>query len=186
MTRASLCSLLAIALAAPTAAQAAAYVVDPSSSRLSFAGAFDGRPFTGVFRNWTAQIDFDSTHLETSKVKVLVQTGSVGTGTAEYDKTLVAPSWFNVRQFPTAQFVAKTFSKSGPNRYVARGELTIRNVTRPITLPFTLQPDGPRVRMKGELTLDRTQFGIGTGDFSGDQPLAKAVRVNVDLVAAAR
>jgi len=186
MTRASLCSLLAIALAAPMAAHGAAYAVDPASSRLSFTGAFDGRPFTGVFRNWTAQIDFDPAHLEASRVKVVVQTGSVGTGTAEYDKTLAEPAWFNVRQFPTAVFVAKTFSKMGPNRYMARGELTIRNVTRPTALPFSLQPAGPRTRMKAELTLDRTQFGIGAGDFSGDRPLAKTVRVNVDLVATAR
>lgn len=186
MTRARFWSLVAIALATPMVAQAAAYAVDSASSRLSFAGAFDGRPFTGVFRNWTAQIDFDPAHLETSRVKVVVQTGSVATGTADYDKTLAEPSWFNVRQFPTAVFAARTFSKVGPNRYVARGELTIRNVIRPVILPFTLQPAGPRVRMKGELTLDRTQFGIGSGDFSGDQPLAKAVRVNVDLVAAAR
>jgi polyisoprenoid-binding protein YceI len=186
MTRASLCILIVICVAAPMAAHGAAYAVDPASSRLSFTGAFDGRPFTGVFRNWTAQIEFDPAHLEASTVKVVVQTGSAGTGTAEYDKTLAEPAWFNVRQFPTAVFVAKAFSNTGPNRYVARGELTIRNVTRPASLPFTLQPAGPRMRMKGELTLDRTQFGIGSGDFTGDQPLAKAVRINVDLVAAAR
>jgi polyisoprenoid-binding protein YceI len=186
MSRAMLCSLIAIAMAAPAAAQAAVYAVDPASSRLSFTGSFDGRPFTGVFRNWTAQIQFDPAHLEASSVKVVVQTGSVSAGTPEYDKTLVEPAWFNVRQFPTAMFVAKAFSKAGPNRYVARGDLTIRNVTRPISLPFTLQPAGPRTRMRGELTLDRTQFGLGAGDFSGDRPLAKAVRVNVDLVATAR
>ena len=186
MTRASLCSLLAIALAAPMAAHGAAYAVDPASSRLSFTGAFDGRPFTGVFRNWTAQIDFDPAHLEASRVKVVVQTGSVSAGTPEYDKTLAETAWFNVRQFPTAVFVAKTFSKTGPNSYMARGDLTLRNVTRPVNLAFTLQPAGALTRMKGELTLDRTQYGIGAGDFSGDRPLAKAVRVNVDLVATAR
>lgn len=117
---------------------------------------------------------------------VVIQTGSVRTGTAEYDKTIGEPAWFAVRQFPTAKFVASTFRKTGANRYEAVGQLTIRNVARPATLPFTLQPEGPRTRMRGELTLDRTQFGVGAGEFGGDQPLKKAVRVQVDLLATPR
>jgi polyisoprenoid-binding protein YceI len=186
MTRLRLLLAFAAALAAPLAASARVYVVDRAASKLSFTGSFDGRPFSGVFRNWDAQIDFDPARLDTSKVVVVIQAGSVRTGTPEYDSTIGEPAWFAVRQFPTARFVASSFRKTGANRYEASGQLTIRNVTRPATLPFTLQQEGARTRMRGELTLDRTQFGVGAGEFSGDAPLKKAVRVQVDLLATPR
>jgi len=176
----------AAAIAVPAAAAARPYAVDPAASKLGFTGTFDGRPFSGVFQKWDAQIDFDPARLAQSKATVVIQTGSVRTGTAEYDKTIAEPAWFNVRQFPTAKFVATSFRKTGANSYEARGQLTIRNVSRPVALPFTLEQQGPRTRMRGDLTLDRTQFGVGAGEFSGDAPLAKAVKVHVDLVATPR
>lgn len=185
MTRLGLLMAFA-AIAVATAAAARPYAVDPGASKLGFTGTFDGRPFTGAFQKWDAQINFDPARLDQSKATVVIQTGSVRTGTAEYDKTIGEPPWFNARQFPTARFVASAFRKTGANAYEARGELTIRNVTRPAALPFTLQQEGPRTRMRGELTLDRTLFGIGAGEFSGDRPLAKAVKVQVDLVATPR
>jgi len=177
---------IVLGMAAPLAAAARPYAVDPAASKLGFTGTFDGRPFNGVFQKWDAQIDFDPARLDQSKATVVIQTGSVRTGTPEYDKTIGEPAWFNARQFPTARFVASSFRKTGANSYEARGQLTIRNLTRPVVLPFTLEPQGPRTRMRGELTLDRTQFGVGAGEFSGDQPLAKAVKVHVDLVATPR
>lgn len=185
MKRLTLLLALAAALAAPGAAAARPYAVDRAGSKLGFIGTFDGRPFTGVFQQWDAQIDFDPARLGASKATVVVQTGSVRTGTAEYDSTIGAPPWFDTGKFPTARFVASSFRKAG-NRYEAVGQLTIRNITRPATLPFSLQAEGGRTRMRGELTLDRTQFGVGGGEFSGDKPLARAVRVQVDLVATPR
>lgn len=186
MTRLGLLLAVVAVAAAPGVAAARAYAVDPAASKLSFTGTFDGRPFTGVFQKWDAQIDFDAAHLDKSKAVVVIHTGSVRTGTAEYDKTIGEPAWFAAGKFPTARFVASTFRKTGANRYEAAGQLTLRNVTRPATLPFTLQPAGARTRMRGALTLDRTQFGVGAGEFSADAPLKKAVRVDVDLMATPR
>lgn len=186
MRRLGLFLAATLAAAAPLAASARPYAVDPANSKISFTGTFDGRPFNGVFQKWDAQIDFDPGRLAQSKATVVIQTGSVRTGTAEYDQTMGQPAWFNVRQFPTAKFVASSFRKTGANSYEASGALTIRNVTRPVVLPFTLQQQGPHTRMRGDLTVDRTQFGIGAGEFSGDAPLAKAVKVHVDLTATPR
>jgi polyisoprenoid-binding protein YceI len=185
MTRLALLALIA-ALAPPTLAGARPYVVDPAASKLAFTGAFDGRPFAGVFQTWSAQINFNPAHLETSKATVTVQTGSAFTGTREYDEAIQQPAWLDTRQFPVARFTTDGFRKTGANTFVAHGQVTIRNATYPVTLPFVVQQEGGRTRVRGDLTLDRTRFGIGSAEFPGEAPLAKAVKVRVDLVAIAR
>ena len=186
MSRRSPASLALLAVLAAAPATARPYAVDPAASKLGFEGVFDGRPFSGAFKRWKAEIDFDPAKLQASRAAVTIDMSSVSTGVAEYDQTIASKDWFAVGQFPTARFVAIGFRKTGPSRYEAQGKLTIRNVTRPVALPFTLEQQGPRVRMHGEVPLDRTQFGLGGRQWASDKPLAKTVKVKIDLLATPR
>lgn len=164
-------------------ARAAHWVVDPAKSRLGFAGTQVGATFTGTFRRFSADIEFDPAAPAAAHVKVDVDTGSATTGDAQRDQSLPQPEWFDVKQFPHAIFEATGFRPLGGDRYETTGTLTIRNVKAPLTLPFTLTIAGATAHAAGGTQLVRTKFGVGQGDWSSGDMVGLDVKVEFDLVA---
>ncbi|PLX39175.1 MAG: polyisoprenoid-binding protein [Hyphomicrobiales bacterium] len=136
--------------------------VDPAASSLTFTGTQAGAPFTGSFQTWTANISFDPETLADSKVTVSIDVTSATTGDVQKDANLPTPNWFNSKAQPMATFAARTFSKTADG-FLAEGTLTVRDIDKPVQLPFTLEIDGDMASMKGETTVKRTDFGVGTG-----------------------
>lgn len=113
-----------------------------------------------------------------------VDIASASTGDRTRDGTLSGRDWLGAGQHPRATFVTRAITRTGPNRYRAAGDLTIRGVRRQVVLPFSLQLNGTTARMQGRLTLDRNSFGVGRGQAAS--AVAPQVTVLVDLTARAR
>ncbi|MGD0144136.1 MAG: YceI family protein [Rhizomicrobium sp.] len=178
--------LLAALLFAPllvTPAWAAGWNVDYAKSRLGFTVQWSNEPFSAAFKSWKADIDFDPADLAHARATVSIDMASESSDEQEYDDGLKGVFGFEVSQFPTAHFLATNFTHKSGNDYVATGSLTIRGVTRPVTLPFTLTIAGKTAHMTGTAQLIRTDFHIGEGEWSGDTPVSHAVTVTVDLTA---
>ncbi|MCW2309492.1 YceI family protein [Rhodobium gokarnense] len=150
------------ALAGPALA-ADGWIVDPAKSTVGFTATQAGEPFKGTFKAFQADITFDPNDMNAGNVDVVFDTTQIETGDAQKDANLPTPNWFNAKAHPMATFTASNFSKTGDDSYVAKGELTIRDIAKPVTLPFTLTIDGNTAKMSGETTVKRTDFGIGTG-----------------------
>jgi len=165
------------------AAPAPNWAVDPANSKLGFKGAMNGDAFTGQFRRWNAQIAFDPKNLAGSKVSVSIDMASAATGDADRDQALPTPDWFSAKAQPRASFVSTGFKDLGGGRFEADGNLTIRGVSRPIALPFTLAISGDTARMNGSAVLNRTAFGIGQGQWKTGDVVATEVTVTVALTA---
>jgi polyisoprenoid-binding protein YceI len=175
----------AVALTVSPAAQAApaAWTVDKAASKLTFKSAFSGEDFEGAFRRWDAQIQFDPKALAASRVVVTVEPGSAATGSSERDDALPTADWFNVVKFPKATFVTRSFKDLGGGRYQAIGDLTIRGVTKPLTLPFTLVITGDTAKMSSTVAINRNAFGVGQGQFASAETVPLNVTLNVSLTA---
>jgi polyisoprenoid-binding protein YceI len=172
-------------LAASTAipAQAADWIVDAASSRIGFSGQQVGVPFEGSFQHFSAQISFDPAKPEEARIAVLVDLASAHTGDRQRDTALPGADWFDVAAHPTARFAATGVRRTGPDSFVAAGELTLRGITRPVDLPFTLQINGNSAHAKGNVQIVRTVFGVGQGQWASGQWVALDVGVNIDVVA---
>jgi polyisoprenoid-binding protein YceI len=119
----------------------------------------------GVFKSWDAEIAFDPQNLGASRAVISVNTASAVTGQPARDQALPTAGWLWTRRFPKAQLVTSAITQTGPNRYLARADLTIRGVSRPVSVPFTaIIGKGDTGRMQATLTLDRNLFGIGQAD----------------------
>jgi polyisoprenoid-binding protein YceI len=94
--------------------------------------------------------------------------------------------WFDVASHAKATFTATRFEKTGENRYVALGTLTLRGVSKPQRLPFTLKIEGDKARVSGVTTLDRTAFGVGQGEWKSTDQIPAEVKVSVNLTATRR
>jgi polyisoprenoid-binding protein YceI len=175
------------ASAAPTSPSTApeapvAWAVRKASS-LGFTTTWSGQAVEGQFARWTADILFSPSALDKSHLKVEIDLASASTGDAQRDATLPTEDWFDVPAHPKAVFAASAFRKTGDDRYVADGTLELRGVKKPVSLPFTLKIDGKTAHAKGQVTLDRTAFGVGQGEFAATDAVPAAVVVKVAVVA---
>jgi len=152
------------AAAAPAPA-APVWSIDRAASRLSFRAVVAGQPLDGVFKSWDAEIAFDPQNLRASRAVIWVNTASAITGQPARDQALPTASWLWTRRFPKAQLVTRAIVQTGPSRYVARAALTIRGVSRLVSVPFTATiGKGDTGRMLATLTIDRNLFGVGQVD----------------------
>ena len=109
------------------------------------------------------------------------------TKNAERDDTLKGTDFFSIAKFPQARFVATKFRSMGGNNYAADGSLTLRGVSKPVTLTFTWT-GGAKPVLSGKATVKRLDFGVGGGDWADTSiiPNEVAVSTKVILVPAAK
>lgn len=174
-------------------AMSADWTVDPARSTLSFEVAAQGTPFTTVFKEWSAKISFDPADLSTANATVTINLVSADSGSRERDGMMASKSWFDAAGasfsapagVPAGQAVFQTtaFRKTGDTSYEADGMLSMRDASKAITLPFTLVITGNEAHMTGSVTINRTEWGVGQGQYAGDDPVGTDVKINVDLTA---
>lgn len=153
---------------------------------LGFSARWNGEPVDGRFARWTASILFSPEALDTSKIDVGIDLGSVDTGDGQRDGTLTGSDFFDTGRFARATYRASKFKSLGGNRYRADGTLTLRGVSKSVPLNFTLDINGDKARARGSATIDRTSFGVGQGDYASTAEIAGPVAVSFDLQATAR
>jgi polyisoprenoid-binding protein YceI len=176
-------AVLVIAAFGATPAAALSWKLDGAKSQLGFSGTQTGAAFKGRFTRFSAQIDFDPDHPETSHIVVAIDLASAVTADPQRDGALPGADWFDIAQFPQAKFVSTVVRKTGANAYAAAGTLTLRGIAKPIVLPFALAITGGTAHAKGHLDLVRTLFGVGRGAWSSGQWVGLNVGVDIDIVA---
>lgn len=158
----------------------------PAESALSFTATQNNAPVTGQFKTFTGELKCDLAKVETcgSNIKIVVDINSVSDAYNQLAETLKTTEWFDTKDYPHAVFQSNQVSKTGDNRYEAKGALTIRDKTQPVTLSFT-QAEGTdsKVVFKGTTTVKRTAFGVGTGEWSDTNAIKDDVQINFTLAA---
>lgn len=159
------------------------WAVNKSASGIAFTTAYSGSEIKGRFGTYTADITFDPEQLDKSKVRVRINLTSVTTGDSERDQTLGGSDFFNTGAHPTATFAATKFEKTAANNYVARGTLTLRGVSKPHSLPFTLDIKGNSADMSATTEIDRLAFGVGQGMWADTASIPQTVKIDITLKA---
>lgn len=167
-----------------TVAQAATYEFDPDYTEVRF--YYDAQGLTmqsGEWGNVTGSAEFDGEDLSTIKVSVMVAADSVYTGSTALDGHLKSADFFEVEKFPTITFESTGVRRSGPSSVVLMGNLTIKDITKPVELDVTLNHIGPHPlaaffdKYKGEWLgitasglLLRSEWDLGLGaPITGDR-----------------
>lgn len=178
-------SLVALALSASLPAAAgdvAHWQLDGSKSRLGFTATQSGMAFQGQFRKFTANIAFDPANLEGSSIAVDIDVASVTTGDAQRDGALPDKDWFNIAGFPHASFETTSIHKASDG-FEAAGTLVIRGTRQPLALPFALTIDGDTAHAKGQVTINRSLYGVGQGAWSKGDIVGTDVTIDLDIIA---
>ncbi len=169
-----------LALALPVAASAADYTVQPAASTLGFSDTFQGETFNGHFDRWTAAISYDAANLASSRFDVDVDLASAKTGDSDRDGALPGADFFDVAKFPKAHFVTTGFRQNG-TQVIADGQLTLRGVTRPVSLQVTFKPQGSGATLDVAGSVKRLDFGVGGGDYADTSVIGADVKITAHL-----
>jgi polyisoprenoid-binding protein YceI len=120
----------------------------------------------GSFHDVKATVDLDDKNLTKSTVEFTIAASSIDTQNADRDKHLKSPDFFDVAKFPSVTFKSTKITPAGKNKFKVTGDLTIRDVTKPVTLDVTLSdpmtnPWGKTVRgVEATGKLNRHEFGL--------------------------
>lgn len=167
-------------------AMAADWTVRGADSKLGFFATQAGAEFEGAFTSFASDIRFDVSDLAGSQVKITIDIASVDTQSVDRDSNITTQDWFHVREYPKATFQTKSITKGDGDRYLAVADLTMRGVTKEVELPFTLKIEGGNAHAQGEVTVSRTAFGIGQGQWAANTVVGDDVRIFFDLKADAQ
>ncbi|MGH8431271.1 MAG: YceI family protein [Solimonas sp.] len=162
-----LAAILAVALVRPAEA-AEPFKIGADRGTIEFSIG-DSRIFrtTGSFKNWHGYVNVDDADVPKSTVEVVVDTGSIELMDSQQTAILRDTDFFAVAQFPLMTFRSTKIERRSGNTLKVEGDVTLRGVTRPMTLDVTVsdrQSDassGARyARFRGVGTINRSEFGM--------------------------
>jgi polyisoprenoid-binding protein YceI len=178
----SISALLLVAIQPAIAQQK----IVPAQSDISFTFKQMGVPVDGQFKKFDAQINFDATKLDTSKVTFTVDMLSATMGDAAYDAELAKPNWFSTPKFPQATFVSSSFKALSAGKYEVAGKLSIKGLSQDIVVPLVMTQAGTGAAAIttaiGTFPMKRLTFKIGENEWADTSMVADPVQVKFKLV----
>ena len=133
---------------------------------------------TGHFREFNADIQYDPTRPEQSVVRWRVRTASVETGERDRDRAIQSQDYFATAQFPELTFTSRNVRAGGVDRLNVTGDISIRGVTRSITVPVVIGEENGRRTFATDFELDRYDFNVRGGSVMS-RLIGRNVRVHL-------
>jgi polyisoprenoid-binding protein YceI len=159
--------------------------LDPVHSSVEFEVAYLAGTFKGEFQDIAAQLTVEG---ERGRLEGSAKVTSIDVKDENMTAHLLSPEFFDVAMHPELRFTAEDIDLAG-NEVSARGEITIKGVTKPVevtgtaTAPLADPYGSERIGLRLTAVVDRTEFGLNWNSAlpSGEPALANEVRIVTDL-----
>ena len=175
----------AAAATAPVEAAAASAETAPAVEAIKpVSGTYQLDPsHTDVLAQWThfgfsqpsaqfgiseGALTWDADDVSKSSVQVTMPVTAINSFVAKLDEHLKGGDFFDAGKFPNATFKSTSVAAAGTNKLTVTGDLTIKDVTKPVTLDVTLNGAGEHPMLKKQAigfsatgTIKRSDFGVG-------------------------
>lgn len=167
-----------------------AYKIDATHSNIQFSLRHLVSKFTGSFTSVSGTINVDRDNLEQSSVEATIDIGSVNTADEKRNNHLKSADFFDFAKFPAMTFKSTAWKKTGEDAYDVTGNLTIKDVTKPVVLKVKVLGFGPGMggaTVSGwEVTgaIKKSEFGLGGPAMLG-KVLGDDVAINISVEAKA-
>ena len=140
------------------------FKITPAVSKITFYVKSSVK-LEGTFDKWDATLVFTSTDASTGVLDIKIQADSVNTGSKSKDNKLKGEHCFDVEKNPYITFHSTKITETSPNTFDVAGTFTVRGISKLEALTFTVDRDagGATGEIKGILTIDRRDFGLGAG-----------------------
>jgi len=168
---------------------ATAWAFDPPHCSVMFFVKHILAKVPGRFDSYSGTVRFDPANLDGSSIDVSVDMGSVDTGVAKRDEHLKSPDFFDAAKYPGMRFVSQRITSRGGSEYLAEGDLTIKDVTKRIQLPFTYLGTRPSPMEQGKqlagfeahFSINMLEYHVSDGKFQKMGVLGDTAEIVINL-----
>lgn len=170
-----LAALIALTVASSAFAAAEAWTIDTRHSGITFSVRNFFVPVEGTLKVKEGKMSYDPANPAANSVEAVIAVTTINTQDADRDKHLNSQDFFLTETFPTATFKSTKWVPAGENKFKVTGDLTIKDVTKPVTLDVAMLGSGPGNRgmtvsgWQGTTKLSRKEFGISYGPSIADE-----------------
>ena len=143
------------------------YAIDPSHSRIGFVARHAMvTKVRGSFNEFEGSGHFDAENPANSHLALTIQANSIDTHNEDRDGHLKSNDFFDMETYPEIKFASTAVEKVDDDNYRVTGDLTIKNVTKPVTVDFeytgtAVDPfQNQRIGFEGSTTVNRKDWGV--------------------------
>ena len=143
------------------------YAIDPTHSRIGFVARHAMvTKVRGSFNEFEGSGVFDAEDPSRSKLQLTIKTASIDTRNADRDGHLRGNDFFAMEQYPEITFVSTAVEALDDDRYRVTGDLTIKGVTKPVSVDFeytgtAVDPfENTRIGLEGSTVVNRKDWGV--------------------------
>ena len=174
--RAAALVLAALVVVAPAAvAEPVRFRIDPAASEITFRATSRLQTADGRFGRFRGEVDADPRDPTTARVRVGIDAASIDTANGKRDTHLRSADFFWVERHPEVAFESTRVERTPTGRLAVVGRLTMRGVARDVTAPVDVELGEEALTARGELVLNRKDYGISYNSFFN--PVHDTVRV---------
>lgn len=166
------------------------WIVDPTHSEVQFkVKHLVISTVTGTFKSFAGSLEADDEDFNNAEIEFTLDVNSVDTNQADRDGHLKSAEFFDAEKYPQISFRSSSFEKVGENEYELTGDLTVKDVTKPIKL--TAGYGGSATDFYGNLKagfevtgkINRKQFGLTWDGITeaGAIVVGEEVKLNINL-----
>lgn len=159
------------------------WTVDPMHSSVNFNIKHMGISFVqGRFDKFDGKVSTPGATLDNAQFNFSVQTESINTGVEPRDKHLKSADFFDAEKFPSMKFESTSLVKGKNNNYTLKGKLTVKDVTKEVSIPVTFggvtknQQGKDVAGLQAKFTVNRLDYNIKY------DPTGAGVAKDVDVV----
>jgi len=155
--------------AAPVEGVSGTYVIDPNHTNVIAQWSHFG--FSNPVANFggvEGRIVYDAANVGASSVEVTLPLSGLSSFASDFNEHLSSADFFDVAKFPVATFKSTSVEAAGGNKLKVTGDLTIKDITKPVVLDVTINKFGEQPMAKraaagfdATTTVKRSDFGVG-------------------------
>ena len=161
---------------------------DPYHTQVEFSAKHFGMmTVRGNFHEVTATGEIHPDQPERSKVEATINTASIRTHNEQRDNDLRSSNFLEIDKYPTIAFKSTHVEHTGGDRYKVTGDLTIKGVTKPVTLnvvkygEFNDPAMGHRIGYAAETQINRKDFGMNfAAMLDGKFVVSNEIQINIE------
>lgn len=158
------------------------WLIDSNNTKVNFSikNFWDLMTVKGSFKAVVGHFNFDPANPSGWSAQAKIETASLDTRNARRDKDLRSARFLDAASYPYLTFRSSKIEPSGAGTFHLHGELTIRNVTRPVILEVTYPPiseDG-KVTFQATTSITRQNFGLNS-----KMPMGSEIQITIEVAA---
>ena len=156
-------SILSLLLITSTYAQQ--YTPVDNRSTIKFTIKNFGINVSGTIKGLTGTIHFEPDNIQSTAFNVRLDASTINTDNNTRDNHLKKEEYLNIKKYQYISFSSTQVKITGDGKYLLQGNITIKGVTKPITIPFSVINQNDDLLFTGDVNLNRRDFKVGGNSF---------------------